>query len=213
MQLYRALSKLPVTQAKRTLIKPQTTRNMSFSPRTFAEDPITSFGPLFRLLDDFDNYSRGIGGHYHHRSHLKAFTPKFDVKETAQAYELYGELPANLTIKGRTEHSFTKGTPPAGFVEEPETSGMITEGGENEAQKSHKDSTNTGAAVAKTDEGNKKFDHRYWVSERSVGEFSRSFSFPTRVDQDQVKASMKSGILSILVSKLEKAESRKIDIS
>ncbi|KAH7356436.1 HSP20-like chaperone [Rhexocercosporidium sp. MPI-PUGE-AT-0058] len=180
---------------------------MSLFPRTFAEDPITSFGPLFRLLDDFDNYSRGIGGHYHHRSHLKAFTPKFDVKETEQAYELYGELP------GRTEHSFTEGTPPAGFVEELETSGMITEGGENETQKSHKDSTNTGTAVAKTDEGNKKSDYRYWVSERSVGEFSRSFSFPTRVDQDQVKASMKNGILSILVPKLKKAESRKIDIS
>ncbi|PVH69630.1 HSP20-like chaperone [Cadophora sp. DSE1049] len=200
---------------------------MSLFPRTFiADDTITSFGPLFRLLDDFDNYSREIGGR-HYRSHLKAFTPKFDVKETAQAYELYGELPGieqkdveieftdqqTLTIKGRTEHSFTKGTPPAGFVEGPEMSGMITEGGENDAPKSHKDNTNTSTAVAKTDEGNKEPDHRYWASERSVGEFSRSFSFPTRVDQDQVKASMKNGILSILVPKLEKAKSRKIDIS
>jgi HSP20 family molecular chaperone IbpA len=200
---------------------------MSLFPRTFiADDLITSFGPLFRLLDDFDNYSRGIGGH-HYRSHLNAFTPKFDVKKTAQAYELYGELPGieqkdveieftdqqTLTIKGRTEHSFTKGTPPAGFVEGPETSGMITEGGENDAQKSYKDNTNTGTAVVKTDKGNKKSDHRYWVSERSVGEFSRSFSFLTHVDQDQVKASIKNGILSILVPKMENAKSRKIDIS
>ncbi|PVH70102.1 HSP20-like chaperone [Cadophora sp. DSE1049] len=200
---------------------------MSLFPRTFiADDPITSFGPLFRLLDDFNNYSRGIGGH-HYRSHLKAFTPKFDVKETAQAYELYGELPSieqedvdieftdpqTLTVKGRSEHSFNNGTPPAGSVDGPETSGMIPEGGENNAQKSQKDSTNTSTAVLKTDEGNKKPDHRYWVSERSVGEFSRSFSFPTRVDQDQVKASMKNGILSILVPKLEDAKSRKIDIS
>jgi HSP20 family protein len=229
MQSYRALSRLPVTQVKRTLIKPQTTRKMSLFPRTLiAGDPITSFEPLFRLLDYFENYSRGIGGH-HYRSHLKAFTPKFDVKETAQAYELYGELPGieqkdveleftdqqTLTIKGRTEHSFTKGTPPAGFVEGPEMSGMITEGGKNDAQKSHKDNTNTntGTAVVKTDEGNKEPDHKYWVSERRVGEFSRSFSFPTRVDQDQVKASMKNGVLSILIPKLEKAKSRKIDIS
>ncbi|KAH6667385.1 hypothetical protein B0J14DRAFT_449055, partial [Halenospora varia] len=113
-----------------------------------ADDPVTSFAPLFRLLDDFDDYSRGIGGR-HYRSHLTAFSPKFDVKETPQAYELYGELPGieqkdveieftdqqTLTIKGCTEHSFTKGTPPAGVVEGPEMSGMITEGGENDAQK------------------------------------------------------------------------------
>jgi len=202
---------------------------MSLFPRTFiADDPVTSFSPLFRLLDDFDDYARGIGGR-HYRSHLKAFTPKFDVRETAQAYELYGELPGieqkdveieftdqqTLTVKGRTEHSLTKGTPPAGFIEEPETSGMITEGGENDAQKSREDNTNTGTAVVQTDEGNKEPDHKYWVSERSVGEFSRSFSFPTRVDEDQVKASMKNGILSILVPKLKKAkaESRKIAIS
>ena len=147
MQSYRALSRLPITQVKRVLIKPQTKRKMSLFPRTLiADDPITSFRPLFRLLDDFDNYSRGIGGHQY-RSHLKAFTPKFDLKETAQAYELYVELPGieqkdveieftdqqTLSIKGRTEHSFTNGTSPAGFVEGPEISGMITEGGEVDA--------------------------------------------------------------------------------
>lgn len=202
---------------------------MSLFPRSFiANDPVTSFSPLFRLLDDFDNYSRGVGGH-DHRGYLKTFTPKFDVKETADAFELHGELPGieqkdveieftdqqTLTVKGHTERSFTKGTPPAGFIEEPEMSGAITEGGENDAQKTHKDNTNTntGTAVAKTDEGTKEPDHKYWVSERSVGQFSRSFSFPTRVDQDQVKASMKNGILSIIVPKSKKAEGRKITIS
>merc|ERR1712137_24310 len=34
----------------------------------------------------------------------------------------------------------------------------------------------------------------YWISERSVGSFARSFSFPQRVDQDAVKASLKDGI-------------------
>jgi len=200
---------------------------MSLFPRTFgSEDPVSSFAPLFRLLDDFDDYSRGVGGR-HHRGHLKAFTPKFDVKETAQAYELHGELPGieqkdieieftdrqTLTVKGRTERSFTKGTPPAGFIEEPETPSTITEGGENDEKKTHNENTNSGTAVAKTDEGNKESDHKYWVSECSVGEFSRSFSFPAGVDHDQIKASMKNGILSILVPKSKKAESRKITIS
>ncbi|RKF79831.1 30 kDa heat shock protein, partial [Golovinomyces cichoracearum] len=53
---------------------------------------------------------------------------------------------------------------------------------------------------------------KYWVMERNVGEFSRSFGFPTQIDQDAVKASMKNGILSIVVPKAKKQEGRKITI-
>lgn len=42
---------------------------------------------------------------------------------------------------------------------------------------------------------------KYWVSERRSGSFSRSFKFPVRIDQDNVKASLKNGILSIVVPK------------
>ncbi|KAK5275878.1 hypothetical protein LTR16_012041, partial [Cryomyces antarcticus] len=53
---------------------------------------------------------------------------------------------------------------------------------------------------------------RYWVSERSTGEFYRSFQFPTRVDQDGVKASLKNGVLSITVPKARAPTTRKIQI-
>ncbi|KAI4260338.1 MAG: hypothetical protein LQ352_000311 [Teloschistes flavicans] len=53
--------------------------------------------------------------------------------------------------------------------------------------------------------------HKYWVSERSVGEFQRTFSFPGKVDQEAVKASLKNGILSVIVPKAAKQE-RKITI-
>lgn len=53
---------------------------------------------------------------------------------------------------------------------------------------------------------------RYWVSERSVGEFYRSFRFPSRVDQDAVRASLKNGILSIVVPKVQPAPNKKVDI-
>ncbi|GAB7343918.1 hypothetical protein MBLNU457_1871t2 [Dothideomycetes sp. NU457] len=53
---------------------------------------------------------------------------------------------------------------------------------------------------------------RYWVSERSVGEFSRTFNFPSRVDQENVKASLKNGILSIIVPKAQAPASRRINI-
>ncbi|KAL8677789.1 MAG: hypothetical protein Q9186_005822 [Xanthomendoza sp. 1 TL-2023] len=52
---------------------------------------------------------------------------------------------------------------------------------------------------------------KYWVSERSVGEFQRTFSFPGKVDQEAVKASLRNGILNIIVPKAAKQE-RKIAI-
>jgi len=52
----------------------------------------------------------------------------------------------------------------------------------------------------------------YWLSERSVGSFARSFSFPQRVDQEAVKASLKDGILSIVVPKAQAPANRRINI-
>jgi len=209
---------------------------MSFFPRSFiTSDPSASFTPLFRLLDDFDSYNRGVGNH-HHRSHLKTFNPKFDVKELTDSYELHGELPGieqkdveiefgdpqTLTVRGRTERSHASGTTSTGFIEAPKPIGAITEG-ESNGHKGHKASVEDEDAAKDTNastEGTKhqeqeaeKPQAKYWVSERSVGEFARSFSFPVRVDTDQVKASMKNGILSIVVPKAKRLESRKIAIS
>ncbi|KAL7267578.1 hypothetical protein RUND412_009832 [Rhizina undulata] len=52
---------------------------------------------------------------------------------------------------------------------------------------------------------------KYWVSERTVGEFQRSFSFPGSIDIDAVKASLEHGILKIAVPKKEQAKGRKIE--
>jgi HSP20 family protein len=53
---------------------------------------------------------------------------------------------------------------------------------------------------------------KYWVSERTVGQFHRSFSFPIRVDHEAVKASLKNGILSIVVPKAKAVQPRRIPI-
>ena len=58
----------------------------------------------------------------------------------------------------------------------------------------------------------KKTERNFWYRERSLGEFSRSFSFQSRVDQDAVRASLKNGILSIVVPKAAVPESRRINI-
>ena len=51
-----------------------------------------------------------------------------------------------------------------------------------------------------------------WISERSVGRFSRSWTFPKRVDQENVTASLSNGILSIIVPKAPAPENRRIEI-
>lgn len=200
---------------------------MSLFPR-FQE-----LSPLFRLVDD---YERAASHHHHFRNldtNLRSFSPKFDVKELKDAYELQGELPGieqkdiniewtdgnTLTISGRVEHRSERGTPPQGFIEE----GSENKENQSEYQKptvedAGEDSGNKDqTAVTQTDSskevakptGNQA---KYWVTERSVGEFHRSFSFPTRVDQDAVKASLKNGILTIAVPKAQAPKPRKVNI-
>ena len=205
---------------------------MSFFPRALiSHEPSYSFTPLFRLLDDFHEYSSSSGG-------SKTFNPRFDVRELESAYELHGELPGvdqknieveftdtqTLTIRGHLERTYSSGTPPAGVVKGGKI-GAITEGGESD--KFHKASVEDEEADGKgktkgttgeeqqagKDEQWQDKHGKLWISERSVGEFVRSFNFPTRVDQDNVKAQMKDGILTIVVPKTKKQESRKITIS
>ncbi|CAJ2501426.1 Uu.00g042790.m01.CDS01 [Anthostomella pinea] len=54
---------------------------------------------------------------------------------------------------------------------------------------------------------------KYWVAERTVGEFARTFAFPSRVDHEGVSASLDNGILSVIVPKAKKHETRRIAIN
>ena len=53
---------------------------------------------------------------------------------------------------------------------------------------------------------------QYWISERSVGEFQRTFNFPHRVDHDGVRATLRNGVLNIVVPKASRPVSRRIQI-
>ncbi|KAF4186350.1 hypothetical protein CNMCM7927_005584 [Aspergillus lentulus] len=157
------------------------------------------FAPLFRLLDDYDVHRSTRG----QASSVRSFAPRFDVRETNDAYLLDGELPGiaqkdidiefsdneTLVIKGRSEREYHSGTP-----EQP------TQESSDDKQK-EKESTEMVKSGDKQVSKNDNKKHRYWVSERSVGEFHRTFQFPTPVDHDNVKASLKNGILSIVVPK------------
>lgn len=233
--------------------------------------PEPSFNALFRLLDDFDSYSRDVSnnntgnGHHHHRRHVRTFNPRFDVVETEAAYELHGDLagvekdnvqleftdPQTLVVRGRVERRYEAGTPPTAAqpaaIEDVQMSGALPEKeGEWQDVESHtkehqasvedeKDETETTATaeapapatpattsteVAKPAEKAAaaaptapKNSLKYWVSERSVGEFSRTFSFPSRIEQDHVTANLNNGVLTVTVPKAKKYESRRVTVN
>jgi len=209
---------------------------MDFLARDFYA-PDAGFTPLFRLLSDWDAYSRESGNQENaqnsrNRRAIRNFNPKFDIRELENSYELHGELAGlskedvnieftdenTLVIRGHIERKYTSGNPPAGSLEN-DKAAAITESGEShkatvEDEKPEEDSS----AVSKTDKGNNnvatqhpqhKPKERYWIQERSIGEFSRTFTFPTPVDHDAVSASLENGVLTVVVPKAKKPETRR----
>lgn len=181
---------------------------------------------LFRLLDDYNTTS----------SSIRAFQPKFDVREHDSTYELQGELPGldqkdvhiefadphTLVIKGRTEREYSsdgandaRGRITGDVTDQTGSSShkaTVEDGDDEETAAAKKDGKSTEVAKQGKDGGKKQGKPKYWVSERSVGEFHRAFSFPSRVDQDHVKATLKNGILSVVIPKAPHYEGKRINI-
>lgn len=180
----------------------------------------SDFRPLIRLLDDYET----------HRSRPapspSRFTPAFDVRELTDGYYLDGELPGvdqsgidiefsdpqTLVIKGHTQRSYRNEKEntdsPRGArrwrqptVEDEEADSIDTD---TDAD------TDTVDSETPTDRAQPSF--HYWASERSTGEFQRTFTFSTRVDQDAVRASLRNGILSVVVPKEAAPKTKKIRI-
>jgi HSP20 family molecular chaperone IbpA len=49
-------------------------------------------------------------------------------------------------------------------------------------------------------------------TEYNIGHFSRNFRLPNQIDQGKIEATMKDGVLSIALPKVEQAKPRKISI-
>jgi HSP20 family protein len=206
---------------------------MAFFPRALVgSHPDSSLSPFFGLLNELDAFRNNDR---HHAAHLKSFQPRFDVKELEASYELHGEFPGvsqkdidiefsdpqTITIRGHSEREYTSGTLPRA-IKEFNVGGATIEGQTYDSHASHQatvEEANEPGENSEVAETNEETSDRqapqtkYWLSERSVGEFARSFSFPSRIDQDGVKASLTNGILNVVVPKAKKHESRKISIN
>jgi len=194
------------------------------------------FSSLFRMLDDFDKHAQSAferpGSLFPASSATgrPAFSPKFDIAEHEKHYLLQGELPGvpqeNITIeftdpqtmviRGHAEHVRTEGD--ASMA----PAGMRIEGAKEQGRLESADAKDQGgesenADVVPRQNGSetretKKPEAKYWLSERSFGEFSRVFDFPAGVNQDAVEARLEHGVLSIVVPKVEKKGGRRVEI-
>lgn len=185
--------------------------------------PATSSNGLDTLLRILDAESGPQGSHsssQHRQS--RSFSPKFDVRESVSGYELAGELAGirqddieiefvdanTLVIKGHTPRD-------SGHVKssDVEKAHKATVEDDEEEQQQIAKKTQQGGDVTET-KRHEEVQYKYWVRERPVGEFQRTFSFPGKVDRDGVKASLKEGVLKVFVPKevRKEAESKKIKI-
>jgi len=148
------------------------------------------------------------------------FSPNFDVRETESAYILEGELPG-FHDKSKLDIEFTD--PQTLFIKgRLEKSRSVTEAESH--QESHKaraeDASDEQEENRKPEIGGKSIDTeakkepkpKLWVSERTSGEFQRSFTFPINIDQEGVKASLEHGLLKVIVPKRSQPVGRKIEI-
>lgn len=71
--------------------------------------------------------------------------------------------------------------------------------------------TISGEKSEEREEGGEK--DTYHLTERRWGRFSRSFVLPREVEQEQIRAEFRDGVLSVTIPKSEKARRRRIEIT
>ncbi|KAK2872031.1 hypothetical protein FQN49_002625 [Arthroderma sp. PD_2] len=186
-----------------------------------SESTVTrSFAPKFDVRELKDAY------------HLDGEIPGVNQKDI----EIEFTDPQTLVVRGRSKREYTTSNAKAAEESSSATPAPAADEASSSRRNSHQatvedeeePSTATPATsrpaspardnVAKTNNSNavKKANatlaFRYWMTERSFGEFNRVFKFPSRVDQDAVRASLKDGILSITVPKAAAPTIKKISI-
>ena len=204
----------------------------------------SDFAPVFRVLDGGYNQSfRSFQPRFDVQETKESYKlegefPGFEQKDINIEFD---ERANTLSIKGRSERHHEEGARPSAQVEAPAEAPKAVESeqaADSETSSYHKasveDDSEAFVDVAKEDATpaatpaesaavetetkevarEPKAKSRYWVSERSVGQFARTFTFPRSVgiDQSNVKASLKNGILSVIVPKAELPPNKHIEI-
>ncbi|KAL8377307.1 hypothetical protein RB595_008137 [Gaeumannomyces hyphopodioides] len=154
---------------------------------------------------------------------LPIWTPKFDLQETPNTYVLHGEFPGiekkdihieftdeqTMTIRGRSERVQTHSSEDGEDANKDSGKEKGSSAQEpNGKEVAHQDKSKQQVSAHKEQRPHLK----YWVSERSFGEFARSFTFPSRVDPSGVVAKLDNGVLNLVVPKAAKPQGKKITV-
>ncbi|KAL2166785.1 hypothetical protein VTG60DRAFT_2138 [Thermothelomyces hinnuleus] len=256
---------------------------LSFYPSSFCAPAHPHMVPRQSFFDDIlDELSSGASAYPYiaapaprrprerrSRPQPSTFNPRFDIRETEDAYEFYGELPGlqrenlnielldpqTLAVRGHVERSYprlsnvssskaiepaptptsitTKTEQPcrnsyqATVEDDPEDENSLSSGRSTPVSSPTSRSSSPWTELAKTamsgtpgqeEATQSRPEHTeeeplYLCQERSVGQFSRTFTFADRVDEDNVTASLQNGILSIRLPKQKPSAPRRIEIS
>lgn len=174
------------------------------------------------LNDAFGEQAEGQGTTW---QKLLTSTPKFDVKETDEAYILEGELPGvakkdvsldfaddnTLLLKTKTE-TFREQKPAAPAQSEQkqvegagaESTQMTGANPDAATQDADKDKQVTTTNGEKSVAAPAAPQPTYHLTERTYGSFQRAFSFPAPVKHEEVKAKLSNGVLTVTVPKVQK---------
>jgi HSP20 family protein len=197
------------------------------------------FFPMYRgegsLLDQLDDHPflnfnssffRDANVSRNNRANVSETETEYRVELEAPGYQKseinieFGSDGKSLTITGRSEKSFEQG--PSDQEESSEAHSVTVEEAPEESdkpatlggQQSHGKQEST--AVAET---NKNKDvgapaaTKYWVSERSIGSFSRTFSFRAALDPEKATAALEHGVLNVVIPKATRNTVKKISIA
>lgn len=175
----------------------------------------------FHLLTPRHPHNSLLQNREHSSNLVRNFSPRFDVRESKDAYHLDGELPGidqkdieiefsdphTMIVKGHSTRSYEHSS-----ADDDDVDGKTVATTNSTRDATVKDKNNDDNA-AQDDKSTSKPQYKYWVSERSSGSFHRTFNFPAEVNQDAVKASMKNGVLAVHIPKqLTNKPLRKIQI-
>jgi HSP20 family protein len=233
-QSFNLLILITVLQPSFKLPKERQTINMPFFQPAYLS-PEASF---FQLLSELDQPAHKTACRPQQRA--QTFTPRFDITETADSYDLYGELPGvsqdslsiefsdaqTIVIKGKTQRALNaEATQPEQTTSEKGKEKVDASSEKSYAPTVEDDYDDVDAPVATpattvtaTEEQQQPQTTttsvpkpKIWVAERKFGEFARSFSFSQRIEQDFVSADLRNGVLHVVVPKSQKA--RKVTVT
>jgi len=124
----------------------------------------------------------------------------------------YGHDGKTITISGDTEKTLEE---VHGDTEEARhvTVEDAPEAGEKAAPKKPESESTAVAETSKSKEVGAPAGPKYWVSERSIGSFSRTFTLPAGLDLEKATATLEHGILTITIPRTNKVPVQKISIA